>query len=396
VLPFEPSEYVDRLRRARDSMAARGLAALIVTDPANMYYLSGYNAWSFYTPQGLYVPADGDPVLFAREMDAKGAHMTTWLPRNQILAYPESYVQQPDRHPMEWVAAQLRECGLTKAALDGPVGLETDSYYFTARAYQSLRAAMPDVEFVDCGHLVAWVRAVKSPAELALMRKAARIADRTMAVAVEAVRAGRRQCDAVADIAAAQAAGTAEYGGDYPAIVPMLPTGNGAGTPHLTWSEHRFVEGEATTIELAGSYRRYQVPLARTVMLGTPPRRLADTFRIVEEGMEATLAQIRPGVTCESVEQAWRSVISRYGLEKPSRIGYSVGIGYPPDWGEHTMSLRPGDTTVLRPNMTFHTILGMWMDGWGCELSETLVVTPDGPECLCSFSRSLFVKESAA
>jgi len=85
-------------------------------------------------------------------------------------------------------------------------------------------------------------------------------------------------------------------------------------------------------------------------------------------------------------------VIARHGMEKRSRIGYSVGLGYPPDWGEHTMSLRPGDVTPLEPNMTFHMILGMWMDDWGFELSETFRVTDAGAECLCSVPRGLTVK----
>ena len=83
-------------------------------------------------------------------------------------------------------------------------------------------------------------------------------------------------------------------------------------------------------------------------------------------------------MTCEAVEAAWRGYIARFGLEKASRIGYSVGLGYPPDWGEHTMSLRPGDTTELEPGMAFHMICGMWMDDWGFEASETFVVTDVG------------------
>lgn len=331
--------------------------------------------------------------MFAREMDANGAHATSWLPGDQVLGYPETYVQQRDRHPMDWVAAQLLERGSLRPELDGPVGLEYDAYFFSARAEKALCAALPGVRFVDAGPLVNWVRAIKSPAEIELMRRAARIADRVMGVAVSAIRPGRRQCDAAAEIAAAQAAGTAEYGGDYPAIVPMLPSGGSSGVPHLTWSERPFTENEATVIEIAGAYRRYHAPLARTVMLGEPPQRLAGTSQIVQEGMDAALSAMRPGATCGSVELAWRDVIRQYGLEKASRIGYSVGVGYPPDWGEHTMSLRAGDETVLAPNMTFHLILGMWMDGWGLELSETVAVTEDGAECLCSVSRDLFTKE---
>ena len=152
-----------------------------------------------------------------------------------------------------------------------------------------------------------------------------------------------RQCDAVAAIYDAQVRGADGVGGDYPAIVPMLPTGPGTSTPHLTWSDAPFVGGEATILELAGCVRRYHCPIARTVFLGEPPRKLTETAAVTVEGLADRARRGRgPGVACEEVEAAWRAHIARHGLEKASRIGYSVGLGYPPDWGEHTMSLRPG------------------------------------------------------
>ena len=116
-----------------------------------------------------------------------------------------------------------------------------------------------------------------------------------MRIALEQLRPGLRQCDLVAEILAAQTIGTPEHGGDYPAIVPMLPTGDAAGTPHLTWTDRPFNAGEATTIELAGVYDRYHAPLARTVMLGDPPQRLRETAKVVADGMQATLSTIRAG-----------------------------------------------------------------------------------------------------
>jgi ectoine hydrolase len=386
--PFARAEYDERLRRVRERMAAEGLDALIVTDPANMNYLTGYDGWSFYTPQCVAVPAEGDVVLCTRQMDVNGARLTTSLADGQILGFPDHYVQHPGRHPMDWIAGELRQRGV----LEGRIGLETDAYFFTPRAYEALRRSADGVAFADSHELVNWVRAVKSPAEIALMRAAARIVEQAMAAGIDAIEPGVRQCDAAATISSAQIRGTEEVGGDYPAIVPMLPTGPGTSTPHLTWTDAPFAAGEATILELAGCYRRYHCPMARTVFLGEPPRRLAETARVTVEGLEAALDAVRPGVTCEEVEAAWRTHISRHGLEKSSRIGYPVGLAYPPDWGEHTMSLRAGDTTPLRPGMAFHMIVGMWMDDWGFEASETFIVTEDGAECLSSFPRGLAVK----
>ena len=78
--------------------------------------------------------------------------------------------------------------------------------------------------------------------------------------------------------------------------------------------------------------------------------------------------------------------------EVAKRIGYSIGVAYPPDWGEHTISLRQGDRTVLEPSHVLHTILGMWMDGWGIEISETILVTETGCETLTNLPRDIFVK----
>jgi ectoine hydrolase len=114
--------------------------------------------------------------------------------------------------------------------------------------------------------------------------------------------------------------------------------------------------------------------------------------KVVVEGTEAAIEAAKPGATCEQVEAAWRRVITRHGVVKESRIGYSVGLNYPPDWGEHTMSLRPGDKTVLQPNMAFHVIPAIWMDDWGVEISECIEITDRGAKPFCDFPRKVFVK----
>lgn len=374
-------------------MATRGMAALLVSDPANLYYLTGYNAWSFYTPQCLVVPASADPVLFARAMDADGAGYTASLSADLIEGYPENLVHRRDVHPYDWIVRRVRERELVDLA-DAPLlGFEGDSAFFPTRGFLALQKGLPGARLDDSAELVNWVRLVKSDYELAQLRVAGAVVSATMKVALEAVAVGRRQCDAVADIMAAQARGTRDHGGDYPAIVPMLPTGRGAGTPHLTWTDEPFRSGEASTIEIAGVYRRYHAPLARTVMLGSPPQRLARVAAVVREGMAQVLAELRPGRTPHEIHRVWDTVIRAEGLSKASRIGYSIGIGYPPDWGERTVSLRAEETTLLETGMCFHVILGMWMDGWGYELSEPLAITTDGVERFTNLPHDLTIKK---
>ncbi|HEY9549345.1 MAG TPA: ectoine hydrolase DoeA, partial [Kiloniellaceae bacterium] len=71
----------------------------------------------------------------------------------------------------------------------------------------------------------------------------------------------------------------------------------------------------------------------------------------------------------------------------------SIGLSYPPDWGERTMSLRGGDVTELQPGMTFHFMTGLWLDDWGFETTESIVITDNGPRCLASVPRKIFVKD---
>jgi len=389
MLPFETSEYLARIAHTKCRMSDGGIDVLLVSDPANMNYLTGYNAWSFYTPQVVII-ADAlpEPLCVLRAMDANGARVTTFLNDDSIIGYPDHHVQSSERHPMDFVAGVLKQ----RALDDKRIGLEMDSYYFTPLAYEALKASLPNARWADANLLVNWVRAIKSPAELRYMSQAARIMERVMAVAIEEVEPGARQCDAVAKIYQAQIAGTPEFGGDYAAFVPMLPTGVGTSTPHLTWSDAKFVKGEATILELGACRHRYHCPMARTVFLGKPPQKLTDTALVVLEGIAAGLEAARPGATCEEVEAAWRHSIARQGIVKESRVGYSTGLNYPPDWGEHTMSLRPGDKSVLQANMTFHLIAGIWMDDWGIEISECFRVTESAAEPFANVPRDLIVK----
>jgi ectoine utilization protein EutD len=388
--PFPRDEYLQRIGEAKQRMEAQGFDVLLITDPANMNYLTGYDGWSFYTPQVVVVALKEElPIWIGRGMDANGARATTFLPDSHIVPYPDHYVQAADKHPMNYVAGELRRMGLAK----GTIALEMDSYYFSPMAYETLRHDLPDISWRDSGLLVNWVRAVKSPRELAYMNQAARIVEKVMETGIESIRPGVRQCDAVAQIYHAQISGTEEFGGDYPSIVPMLPTGIETSTPHITWRDAPYKLGEATILELAGCRLRYHCPMARTLFLGKPTQKVKDTADIVVEGLNRALETARPGLTCEDVEAAWREAISRHGIIKESRIGYSTGLNYPPDWGEHTMSLRPGDQTELQTNMTFHMICGIWEADWGIEISECFRITETGAEPFCDFPRRLFVKE---
>ena len=386
---FSLQEYRQRLAKTREAMHRQGIEALLVTDPANINYLSGYDGWSFYVHQGLIVLMDVDePIWFGRMQDSNGAKLTSWLSDDSIRGYQDHYVQSNLRHPMEFVAGILLDLGADKRRL----GVEMDSYYFTGQCLSTLYESLPDAEIADANLLVNWVRFVKSEAEIALMRKAARIVEKVMATAVEAIEEGAREGDAAGEVARAQLSGTSEFTGDYASIMPIMPSGIRTSTAHLSWVDRRYEKGDLVLLELAGNVRRYHAPLSRTLIIGKPPEELLSVSKGVIDGLNKVLEYIKPGATGEDVEAVWRSAISGTKVVKESRMGYSFGANYPPDWGEHTLSLRPGDKNILVPGATIHVMPGVWLDDFGFECSEPIVVTETGCECLANFPRELILK----
>ncbi|KXV56571.1 X-Pro dipeptidase [Acetobacter senegalensis] len=388
-LRFSREEYAARLEKTRQEMSRRNVDLLIVSDPSNMAWLTGYDGWSFYVYQCVIVPLSGEPIWFGREQDANGARRTAWISEDNILGYPDIYVQSPERHPMTYLAAKISERGWQAAI----IGVEMDNYWFSAAAYAALMKGLPNARFLDITSLVNWQRAVKSPQEIVYMRRAGKIVENIHSRIYEKIEPGMRKCDLVAEIYDAGLRGTAEFGGDYPAIVPLLPSGTDASAPHLTWDDRPMLKGEGTFFEVAGCYHRYHCPLSRTVFLGKPTQAFLDAEKATLEGMEEGLLAAKPGNLCEDIANAFFDVLKKYGIKKDNRTGYPIGLSYPPDWGERTMSLRPGDKTELKPGMTFHFMTGLWLDTMGFETTESILITETGYECLANVPRKLFVKD---
>ena len=389
-LHFTQTEFDTRIAKTRAAMAASDLDVLIVSDPSNMAWLTGYDGWSFYVHQCVVLGLEGEPVWFGRAQDANGAKRTCFMEHDNIIGYPDEYVQSTERHPMDYLSAQLKE----RAWATGTVGVEMDNYWFSAAAFISLNKHLPDVIFNDATALVNWQRAVKSEQELRYMRIAGKFVEKMHHRIIEKIEPGMRKCDLVADIYDASLRYDEDLGvgGDYPAIVPLLPSGEDASAPHLTWDDQPMKSGEGTFFEIAGVHRRYHCPLSRTIFLGQPTKTFIDAEKAVLEGMDAGLEQAKAGNHCEDIAKAFFAVLKKYGITKDNRSGYPIGLSYPPDWGERTMSLRAGDKTVLKENMTFHFMTGLWMDGWGFEITESIVIGQGAPECLANVPRKLFVK----
>ncbi|MDE2738016.1 MAG: M24 family metallopeptidase, partial [Paracoccaceae bacterium] len=234
---------------------------------------------------------------------------------------------------------------------------------------------------------------VKSDEEIAFMRKAAGISQKIMTGIMERAEPGLKKNELVGEIYRDAMVGVDGAWGDYPAIVPLLPSGKDASAPHLTWDGRELKSGEATFFEISGCYRRYHAPFCRTLFLGNPPQDMQDASKALIDGLEAGLKAAKTGNVAGDVARALKTELRRAGINREGRVGYPIGLSYPPDWGERTISFREEDETVLEPGMTFHFMPGLWMDNWGLETTETILINENGPaEALIDFPRKLFVK----
>jgi len=387
--PFSQAEYDRRIAKTRAAMAEAGLDAIFVTDPSNQAWLTGYDGWSFYVHQGVILRMEGEPEWWGRSMDALGGQRTCWMAAENIHGYSDHYIQSTVYHPMQDLAEHFTRMGLASAR----IGVEMENYYYSAKANAVLTEEMPNATLVDATALVNWQRLVKSEDEIAFIRKAARISEKVVQVAIDRAEPGVRKNDLVADIMHAGITGVGDDWGDYPAIVPLTPSGLDATAAHLTWNGEPMKKGEATFFELSGCYRRYHAPLCRSVFLGTPPAEMLDAEKAQIEGIEAGLEAARAGNRAGDIARAFLDVLSKYGIKREGRCGYPIGLSYPPDWGERTASIRTEDETILEPGMTFHFMPALWMETWGLETTETILIRESGSaEPLCNMERKLFVK----
>ena len=301
------------------------------------------------------------------------------------MGYPENLIQDPPKHPYDYLTSFLK----TKKWDNKNIGVEMDSYYYTAECHSRLVNQCPNAIFYDANLLVNWVRLIKSKDEIKYMKDASVLVQLGMQKAYDTIKPGVRQNEVAGKIQNSLLSGNDEIGGEYSGLTIILASGISASASHLTPTDKKFVNNEGTIIELGGVKNRYHCPMSRTVYIGNPDKKTDETMKITNEAFENALSFVKPGNTANDVAIGFWNILSKYGLEKESRLGYSIGIGYPPDWGEHTMSIRKNDMTVLQPNITFHMIAGMWMDTWGLEISESIQVTESGYKLFCNFPRLL-------
>lgn len=426
--PFSADEYGSRLRRVRESIAARQLDGMLISSPENIFYLTGLNYLGYFAYQLLVVPLDGTPALITRAMehatirdkvpgvrhvkysdgmeplppavagvdfalagdDAAPGGLRPWSTSLGVPTRQGEFAASPFDGPARATAEAIKEAGLG----EGRLGIESGSSLFPYGIGRAIQEALPDVTFEHANNLVTDVRLIQSPAELRFTRAAARITDSMILAGVAAAGPGVPQPDIMAAIYQQMF----HRAGTYPGFVPLVRATHTLEHEHGSWGDHNLAAKDILFLEMSGCIERYHAPAGRLAFIGGAPRRAHDMHKVCEEAIEAAAGKIRPGVVAEDVYAAWQGVVDRAGLKGYRRhhCGYAVGIGFPPSWsgGGVPLGLRAGSKMELRAGMVFHLMSWLLRTGRGDYfLSDTVVVTDNGCERLTKVSRDVVVRE---
>lgn len=380
-LAFSLGEFVRRYDRIQAAMADQGLDALLVRSPENITYFSGYETPGYYKYQCIVVPREAEPVFVVRDFEWLNVPEFAWV--NRI-----AKVYDWDHPPMVTVD-MLRQLGLASGKR---IGVEKQNFFYTVDEHETLVRGLPDAEFVDATQILQDARMIKSEEEIEAMRRSAHLVDLAMTAGWEATRPGASgdEINAVVNKV------LFENGGEYMGLPPFVLVGDRACLPHQTGGPNRLADNDLMYFEISASTRRYTAALMRTIFVGEPKdewRRAAEaSIAAVDKALEV----IKPGAIPHDVDVAARAVTEKAGFGEyfRSRVGYSIGASYAPDWGEgEIISLREQEYRPLEPGMTFHTLqLYLKYREYGIGFSESIVVTPDGCERLSRLGRDVVIK----
>lgn len=379
--PFE--EYQRRLRELRERIAERRLDAVVISDPENIMYLTDYQTTGYSFFQALVVPLEDEPFMITRQLEESNIHARTWIERTR--PYPDT------GDAIQMLVDALREFGLA----DRRIGYERNSYFFPAYQQDRIHTTLTGAKLLDCFGIVEEGRGCKSPAEIAVMYRAAAATEAGMRAGIDAAVPGATENEIGAEISAAMF----RAGGEPPAVMPYVTSGPRTMIGHATWEGRTVQPGDHIFLEVGGCYRRYHTAMMRTVLTG--PK--SDALHHAEERMIYALDMVQsvfqPGMTVSDADNMIRNIISdnNVGAQLITRSGYSIGIAFPPSWDEgYIVSLKQGESTVLKEGMTFHII--PWM--WGVEgdktvgISDTIYITDSGCKSFFSMSKEMSIHAS--
>lgn len=384
-MTFPAEEYQRRLDELRGRMQKRMLDAVVITDPENLMYLTDYQTTGYSFFQALVVPLEAEPFMITRQMEESNVIERTWVEVTR--PYPDT------GDAIQQLVATLREYGLDTKR----VGYERNSYFFPAYQQDRIHTSFEFGMLRDCFGIVEEGRIRKSPAEIDIMRRAARATEAGMKAGIEACAPGITENEIAAEISR----GMFTAGGEYPAVMPYVTSGPRSMIGHATWEGREVQAGEHVFLEVGGCYRRYHTAMMRTVLL----HEMTPSMEKAQERMKLALRDLRsvlgPGMTVSEADSIVRNIISEndIGASLVTRAGYSIGIAFPPSWDEgYILSLKPGDFQVLEEGMTFHVIPWMWgVDGTRTVgTSDTIRITDTGCESFFTLDEDFTVKDTGA
>lgn len=380
-IPFPIEEYRARLTGIQERMRSRDIDLLLAYTPENINYLTGYNTTGYYVYQCLLVPADRDPIMVTRELEKDNVTMGTWLDDYRIFGDSED--------PVATTCEAITEFGYGEKR----IGFESTSWFLQLRDYQQTVSLLPRAEVKDGGNMVEESRVIKSPREIECIREAARIVAKGMESGIEAARPGVTDNYVAGELTRTLYA----EGSIYFAGQPYVASGKRTGRGHITFANVTLEPGDPVFFEISANVSRYSASLMRTISLGRPDDRVKSVAEASIAGLTAAVENMGPGMTSHDADAFCRNAIARagYGELFNHRTGYSIGVGYPPGWGEgHIMDIKPGDGRELKPGMTFHLTPAILIPGVaGPGFSETVLITDDGAEVLTDFPREFLVKD---
>ena len=375
-LAFSTDEYRSRLRRAHVAMDAAGLDALVVMNPASVFYLSGFQTFAVDGGACLIVPRKGEPAIVMDPPEFGSAWLSVWF--EDLRGYP------PESDRPAYAAAMLAEHGLDR----GRIGTDDASWGQTAAFRAGLAQALPHAELVNAGDLLIELKRLKSAGEIEHIRWAA-LATRAATEAATAT-AGAGVTDG--DVAGAAYAAMARAGGEYPCLAPIVTSGRRSGILHSTHKRRTIEHGDTVLLEIGACHQRYTAPQMRTLSIGPPSDEVRRTANACIAALNAVLSVLRPGAVASDVaETGWRELaVAGDDLVFHGNFGYGIGAGFPPNWADATAFIQRDQNTVLEPGMVFHHPIAVRRLGqFGVAFSETSVITKDGCEVLTHGERVL-------
>lgn len=373
-LHFQRNEFDARLASARAALQREKLDAILLFAQESLYYLTGFDTSGFVFFQcALLTAGSSKIVLLTRRPDLEQARRTS------IITDVRLWYDGEEADPSKELQAILEEEKLARSR----IGIELRTFGLTADKYDLVRRRLDGwCELVDASHLVRNLRMVKSPAEIAYVRKAAELADRSLEAMLAAASPGAFE----GDIAAAGAAPILAGGGDPPPSGPVLGSGDRALLVRSATGFRHLDPVDQLTMEFAASYRHYCACLMRTIAVGKANDTQREMFEVTRDALAAMTEAARPGRPLGEIDDAHRRVYDQagYGHARMAACGYSLGALYRPTWMDVPPMLYSGNPLPAAPGMVLflHAILIDAASNLAMSLGHTIAITSTGAEVL--------------